>query len=147
LHIMVRFEIELDVIEGRVYVDDLPELWNAKMEEYFGITPTSDAEGVLQDVHWSFGAFGYFPTYTLGNLYAAMLFHQAKTDIPDLTKHIGEGNFLPLKTWLNDRVHRWGRHYSANDLIQRVTGQTLTSAPFIQDLEEKFGHLYQFPTT
>ena len=146
LHIMVRFEIELDVIEGRVYVDDLPELWNAKMQEYLGITPTSDAEGVLQDVHWSFGAFGYFPTYTLGNLYAAMLFHQAKTDIPNLLNNVGEGNFLPLKTWLNDRVHRWGRQYTANDLIQRVTGQTLTSAPFIHDLEEKFGNLYQFLT-
>ena len=146
LHIMVRFEIELEVIEGRVYVDDLPELWNAKMEEYLGITPTSDAEGVLQDVHWSFGAFGYFPTYTLGNLYAAMLFHQAKKDVADLEQQIGEGNFLPLKNWLNDRVHRWGRQYSANELIQRITGQTLTPKPFIQDLEEKFSNLYQFPT-
>ncbi len=146
LHIMVRFEIELEVIEGRVYVDDLPELWNAKMEEYLGMTPTSDAEGVLQDVHWSFGAFGYFPTYTLGNLYAAMLFHQAKKDVENLEQQIGEGNFLPLKNWLNDRVHQWGRQYSANELIQRITGQTLTPQPFIQDLEEKFSNLYQFPT-
>lgn len=147
LHIMVRFEIELEVIEGRVQVDELPELWNAKIEEYLGITPSNDAEGVLQDVHWSFGAFGYFPTYTLGNLYAAMLFHQAKTEIPDLAKNIGEGDFLPLKNWLHDRVHQWGRQYSAKDLIQRVTGQTLTSEPFIQDLEEKFGNLYKFSTT
>ena len=147
LHIMVRFEIELEVIEGRVYVDDLPELWNAKMEEYLGMTPSSDAEGVLQDVHWSFGAFGYFPTYTLGNLYAAMLFQQAKKDTPELDKHISEGNFLPLKSWLNDRVHQWGRQYSANELIQHITGQTLTPQPFIQDLEEKFCNLYQFPTT
>jgi carboxypeptidase Taq len=146
LHIMVRFEIELDVIEGRIYVDDLPELWNAKMQEYLGISPTSDAEGVLQDVHWSFGAFGYFPTYTLGNLYAAMLFHQAKIDIPNLLNNIGEGNFLPLKKWLNDRVHQWGRQYSAGGLIQRVAGQALTPEPFIQDLEEKFGNLYQFST-
>jgi len=146
LHIMVRFEIELDVIEGRVQVEELPEIWNAKIQEYLGITPPNDAEGVLQDVHWSFGAFGYFPTYTLGNLYAAMLFHQAKTDIPTLGKNIGEGNFLPLKSWLNDRVHRWGRQYSAHDLIQRVTGQALTPEPFIQYLEEKFGNLYQFPT-
>ena len=146
LHIMVRFEIELDVIEGRVYVDDLPELWNTKMQEYLGMTPTSDAEGVLQDVHWSFGAFGYFPTYTLGNLYASMLFHQAKMDIPNLLPNIGEGNFLPLKKWLNDGVHRWGRHYSASELIQRITNQGLTSEPFIQDLEEKFGNLYQIPT-
>ncbi len=146
LHIMVRFEIELEVIEGRVEVDELPELWNAKIEEYLGVTPSNDAEGVLQDVHWSFGAFGYFPTYTLGNLYAAMLFQQAKKDMADLEQNIGQGNFLPLKNWLNDRVHKWGRQYSASDLIQRVTGQALTSEPFVKDLEEKFGNLYQFST-
>jgi carboxypeptidase Taq len=146
LHIMVRFEIELEVIEGRVQVDELPELWNAKIQEYLGITPSNDAEGVLQDVHWSFGAFGYFPTYTLGNLYAAMLFHQAKKDVSDLEQNIGQGNFLLLKKWLNDRVHRWGRQFTASELILRVTGQTITSEPFIQDLEEKFGNLYQFPT-
>ncbi len=147
LHVMVRFEIELDIIEGRVQVEDLPEMWNAKIQEYLGVTPPNDAEGVLQDVHWSFGAFGYFPTYTLGNLYAAMLFHQAKKDMVDLEQNIGQGNFLPLKNWLHDRVYRWGRQYSANDLIQRITGQALTLEPFIQDLEEKFGNLYKFPTT
>ena len=146
LHIMVRFEFELDVIEGRVQVEDLPEVWNTKMQEYLGVTPGDDAEGVLQDVHWSFGAFGYFPTYMLGNLYAAMLLHQAKEDIADLERNIGQGNFLPLKKWLNDRVHRWGRQYTANDLIQRVTGKPLTPEPFIQDLERKFGNLYQFST-
>ena len=146
LHIMVRFEIELDVIEGRVEIDELPDLWNAKTQEYLGITPANDAEGVLQDVHWSFGAFGYFPTYTLGNLYAAMLFHQAKIEIPDLLNHISEGNCLSLKKWLNERVHRWGRQYSSSDLIQQITGQPLTSQPFLRDLEEKFSNLYQFPT-
>ena len=146
LHVMVRFEIELDVIEGRIQVEDLPEVWNAKMQEYLGVTPGDDAEGVLQDVHWSFGAFGYFPTYTLGNLYAAMLFQQAKKDIADLERSLSQGNFLPLKKWLNDRFHRWGRQYTTNDLIQRVTGQSLTPEPFIQDLERKFGNLYQFST-
>ncbi len=146
LHIMVRFEIELEIIEGRVHVEDLPELWNVKIQEYLGITPSNDAEGVLQDVHWSFGAFGYFPTYTLGNLYAAMLFYQAKKDMADLEQNIGQGNFLPLKNWLNDRVHQWGRQYSAGELIRRVTGQALTPEPFIQDLEEKFSNLYQFST-
>jgi carboxypeptidase Taq len=147
LHIMVRFEIELDVIEGRMQVEDLPEAWNAKIQEYLGVVPPSDAEGVLQDVHWSFGAFGYFPTYTLGNLYAAMLFRQARKDLPDLDQAIGQGNLLPLKGWLNDRVHRWGRQYTAAELIRRVTGQDLTPEPFIQDLEQKFGTLYQFSTT
>ena len=147
LHIMVRFEIELEVIEGRVEVDELPDIWNAKMQEYLGITPPNDAEGVLQDVHWSFGAFGYFPTYTLGNLYAAMLFQQAKKDITDLEQNISQGRLLPLKKWLNNQVHQWGRQFTASELIQRVTGQTLTPEPFIQGLEEKFGNLYQLPTT
>ncbi|MEJ2231426.1 MAG: carboxypeptidase M32 [Nitrospirales bacterium] len=147
LHIMVRFEIELDVIEGRMQVEDLPEVWNAKIQEYLGIVPPSDAEGVLQDMHWSFGAFGYFPTYTLGNLYAAMLFRQAQKDLPDLDQAISQGNLLPLKSWLNDKVHRWGRQYTAAELIPRVTGQNLTTEPFIQDLEQKFSNLYQFSTT
>jgi carboxypeptidase Taq len=147
LHIMVRFEIELDVIEGRLQVEDLPEVWNAKMKDYLGIVPPSDAEGVLQDVHWSFGAFGYFPTYTLGNLYAAMLFQQAQKDLPHLGQAMSQGNLLPLKDWLNDRVHRWGRQYTAAELIQRVTGHALTPEPFIRDLEQKFGNLYQFSTT
>ena len=144
LHIMVRFEIELDMIEERVEVDELPELWNAKMQEYLGIVPTSDAEGILQDVHWSFGAFGYFPTYTLGNLYAAMLFDQASQDLPTLHQDIGQGNLLPLKKWLNDQVHRWGRQYSAANLIHKVTGKNLTPDPFIQSLEKKMGDLYHF---
>jgi carboxypeptidase Taq len=83
----------------------------------------------------------------LGNLYAAMLFHQAKKDMADLEQNISQGNFLPLKNWLNDRVHQWGRQYSAKELIQRVTSQALTPEPFIQDLEQKFGNLYQFSTT
>ncbi len=147
LHIMVRFEIELDVIEGRIHVEDLPEVWNTKMQDYLGVVPPDDAQGVLQDVHWSFGAFGYFPTYTLGNLYAAMLFEQAQKEMADLEQQISQGNLLPLKTWLNNRVHRWGRQFSAKDLLRQITGQTLTSEPFIQDLEEKFSNLYQFPTS
>ncbi len=145
LHIMLRFEIEMDVIEERVEVDELPELWNAKMQEYLGVTPSSDAEGVLQDVHWSFGAFGYFPTYTLGNLYAAMLFDQACRDIPTLHQDIEQGNLVPLKKWLNDRVHRWGRQHSAQTLIRQITGHDLTPDPFISSLEKKLGDLYQFP--
>ena len=145
LHIMLRFEMELNVIEGRLLVEDLPEVWNAKMKDYLGIEPTSDAEGVLQDVHWSLGAFGYFPTYTLGNLYAAMLFDQAKTDLPNLEQNMAEGHLLTLKGWLNDRVHRWGRQFSAADLIKQVTGTALTPDPFIAGLQKKFGALYQLP--
>ena len=144
LHIMVRFEIELDVIEERIEIDELPEVWNAKMQEYLGMVPTNDAEGVLQDIHWSFGAFGYFPTYTLGNLYAAMLFDQACHDLPQLEKDIEQGNLLSLKKWLNERIHQWGRQYSAQELIQKVTGKDLTPDPFIRSLQKKIGDLYQF---
>ena len=142
LHIMVRFEIELDLMEGRVQVEDLPALWNAKMQEYLGIVPERDAEGVLQDVHWSFGAIGYFPTYTLGNLYAAMLYQQAKTDMPELEKQIAQGNLLPLKEWLNQKIHRWGRQWQAQELIQRITGKSLEAQPFLQSLRQKMQGVY-----
>ena len=144
LHVMVRFEIEQDVIGQRVSVKDLPDLWRTKMKDYLGIVPERDADGVLQDVHWSFGAFGYFPTYTLGNLYAAMLFTQAKTDVPELESHIAQGNLLALKEWLNDRIHRHGRQYTSEELIKRVTGKTLSAEPFLQTLTEKMQEVYQF---
>ncbi|GJL63511.1 MAG: carboxypeptidase M32 [Nitrospirales bacterium] len=144
LHIMVRFEIELDLIEGRIRVEDLPEIWNQKMHDYLGITPDNDTNGVLQDVHWSFGAFGYFPTYTLGNLYAAMIYEQAKQEIPNLEPGLAEGNLLSLKEWLNQKIHRWGRQYSPEELVRRVTGQDLSPEPFLNYLEHKFGNLYDF---
>jgi len=142
LHVMVRFEIELDLIEGRIRIEDLPEVWNQKMQDYLGITPDSDTNGVLQDVHWSFGAFGYFPTYTLGNLYASMFYEQAKQDIPNLENSLAEGNMLPLKEWLNQHIHQCGRQYPPEELVRRVTGQTLCPEPFLNYLEHKFGDLY-----
>ncbi len=145
LHIMMRFEIELDLIEGRIHVEDLPDIWNTKMQDYLGIVPPNDAEGVLQDVHWSLGAFGYFPTYTLGNVYAAMLFQQAKTDIPNLQEAMRTGNLQPLKGWLNDRVHRWGRYYTASRLIEEVTKTAITTEPFLEHLTTKYRTLYQLP--
>ena len=143
LHIMVRFEIELDLLENRVEVDQLPELWRAKMQEYVGITPDRDAEGVLQDVHWSFGAIGYFPTYTLGNLYSAMLYDQALQVLPELPEQVAHGNLLPLKTWLGEQIHQWGRQYTSEELILRVTGQTLSAQPFLHYLEQKIGDVYR----
>ena len=144
LHIMVRFEIELDLIEKRIQVEDLPTIWNEKIHEYLGITPDSDANGVLQDVHWSFGAFGYFPTYTLGNLYASMFYEQAKQEVSDLETGITEGNMSPLKKWLNQKVHRWGRQYLPDDLVRKVTGQSLNPELFLNYLEDKFSQLYGF---
>ena len=146
LHIMVRFEIELDLIEGRVQIEDLPIIWNQKMKDYLGITPHHDAEGVLQDVHWSLGAFGYFPTYTLGNLYASMLYDQAVNNVPHLEESIARGNMLPLKEWLNENIHRWGRQYRSEELLLRLTNQPLSPEPFLSYLEKKFGELYQFST-
>ncbi len=144
LHIMVRFEIELDLIEGRIQVEDLPAIWNEKMHDYLGITPDSDSNGVLQDVHWSFGAFGYFPTYTLGNLYASMFYNQAKQELPELEQGIAQGNLLPLKDWLNQKVHRWGRQFTPDDLVHQVTGQAPSPEPFLHYLEDKFSRLFGF---
>jgi carboxypeptidase Taq len=142
LHIMLRFEIELDIIEKRVEVKDLPELWRTKMKEYLGVVPETEAEGVLQDVHWSFGAFGYFPTYTLGNLYAAMLYQKAKADIPSLEIKIAQGNLIPLKDWLNDRIHSHGRQFTSEELIRQATGQTLSAKPFLQAARHKMQEIY-----
>ncbi|MDE3119670.1 MAG: carboxypeptidase M32 [Nitrospirota bacterium] len=147
LHIMLRFEIERDVIEGRIAVEDLPAVWNEKMRDYLGLIPPTDAEGVLQDVHWSFGAFGYFPTYTLGNLYAIQLYEQARRDIQGLEEEIAAGRLTVLKQWLNQKVHRWGRTFTADHLIRRVTGSPLNPDPFLSYLEEKYGRLYGLPAT
>ena len=143
LHIMVRFEIERALIEENLPVEALPTVWNEKMQASLGLTPDSDANGVLQDVHWSGGAIGYFPTYTLGNLYAVQFFNQAKKDLPDLTGSIEEGNLLPLKGWLNEKIHRWGRTYSSEALVRRVTGEALNPRYFIEYVKEKFGEIYR----
>lgn len=143
LHIMVRFEIERALIEENLPVEDLPRIWNEKMREYLGIVPPSDAEGILQDIHWSGGAIGYFPTYTLGNLYAVQFLNQAKKEIPDLTASIESGNLLPLKTWLNEKIHRWGRTYPSEELVRRVTGEGLNPRYFIEYLWGKFKEIYR----
>ncbi len=147
LHIMVRFEIELALIEKRVAVKDLPDLWREKMQEYLGVTPERDAEGVLQDVHWSLGALGYFPTYTLGNLYASMFFRQACQDVPALETEIQQGHLLSLKDWLNHNIHQYGRQYSSTDLLHRITGRVLSVEPFLSYLRTKIGDIYGFSIT
>jgi carboxypeptidase Taq len=143
LHIMLRFEIEQDVIEGRTRVEDLPAIWNEKMMSYLGIVPEHDADGVLQDVHWSLGAIGYFPTYTLGNLYSVQFFEQARLELLNLEGEIEAGRLTVLTRWLNQKIHRWGRTFSADHLSQRVTGRSLSPEPFLTYLENKFGELYQ----
>jgi carboxypeptidase Taq len=143
LHIMLRFEIEQDLIEGKTQPEDLPTIWNQKMQEYLGMVPPSDAEGVLQDVHWSFGAFGYFPTYTLGNLYSVQFFEQATLELPHLEDEIAAGQLMGLRRWLEQKIHRWGRMFTPTHLAQRVTGSTVNPEPFLTYVEKKYGEIYQ----
>jgi len=143
LHIMLRFEVEQDLIEGKTKPDELPELWNQKMKDYLGVVPSHDGEGVLQDVHWSMGAFGYFPTYTLGNLYAVQFYEQARLEIPHLEDEIAAGQMMVLRRWLGQKIHRWGRMFTPDHLAQRVTGISLTPEPFLRYAERKYGELYK----
>jgi len=142
LHIMLRFELEIELMSGTLAVQDLPEAWNARMRDYLGITPPDDAQGVLQDVHWSFGGFGYFPTYALGNLVAAQLWEQIAKDIPDLEAQIARAEFAGLLAWLRENIHRHGAKYYPVELLQRVTGQDLTPEPYLRYLRRKFGEVY-----
>ncbi|HLB63465.1 MAG TPA: carboxypeptidase M32 [Anaerolineales bacterium] len=143
LHIMLRFELELALMEGSLAVADLPEAWNARMQEYLGITPPHDGDGVLQDIHWSVGAFGYFPTYALGNLLSAQLWEAAEKEIPDLTKRIARKDFSGLLEWLRTRVHQFGGKYEAVELIRRATGHPLSPEAYVRYLRGKFGEIYK----
>ncbi|MCF7831995.1 MAG: carboxypeptidase M32 [Candidatus Marinimicrobia bacterium] len=143
LHIMLRFDVESMIINGDVNVNDIPKLWNDKMKEYFGITPKDDSEGVMQDVHWSFGGFGYFPSYAMGNLYGAQIMEQAEKEIPDLWKKVSKGKFLPLKKWLNEKVHVHGRFYDPEKLIEVISGAPLSADPFMNYLEKKYKEIYK----
>jgi carboxypeptidase Taq len=142
LHIMLRFELEQAMLERRVAVDDLPALWNAKMEDYLGLRPPSDAAGVLQDIHWSLGAIGYFPTYALGNLMSVQIFETAREALPDLEAQIAAGQFADLHEWLRVHIYQYGRKLQAPDLLQQVTGQSLSAEPWLAYIRQKFGALY-----
>lgn len=142
LHVMVRLELEIDLVEGRLAIADLPAAWNAKYEDYLGLTPESDAEGVLQDIHWSLGAIGYFSTYALGNLISTQLFDIARREIGDLEQQIGRGQFGELLAWLQDRVHRHGRKFTASELLMRIAGEDLQADSWLAYVHEKFGQIY-----
>ncbi|GAB4528544.1 MAG: carboxypeptidase M32 [Anaerolineae bacterium] len=143
LHIMLRFELENEMLEGKVKVADLPEAWNAKMKAYLGIVPPDDAKGVLQDIHWSGGMLGYFPTYSLGNLISVQFFDKAKADIPSLMDQIAAGRFDELLHWLRENVHRHGRKYTPVELVKRVTGQDMTAANYVAYIKAKFSEIYR----
>jgi carboxypeptidase Taq len=142
LHIILRYEMENELLEGKLSVADAPDAWNAKMESYLGLTPPSDADGILQDVHWSIGIMGYFPTYTLGNILSVQIFERAQQDLPSIPSDIECGEFRPLLGWLRDNLHCHGRKYLPADLIQRVTGSPLTAQPYVGYLRRKFGEIY-----
>jgi len=142
LHIIIRYEMENELLEGRLSVADAPEAWNARMESYLGLTPPDNRQGILQDVHWSIGILGYFPTYSLGNILSVQLFEQAIKDVPSIPDDIENGRFEPLLTWLRTHIHRHGRKYLPDELLQRATGSSLTVAPYVRYLKSKLGELY-----
>ncbi len=142
LHIILRFELERAMIEGSLAVEDIPEAWNAKMQELLGITPADDAEGCLQDIHWSMGVFGYFPTYALGNLYAAQFYAAAERAMPDLATRIRRGELDSLLEWLRANIHRHGQRYRAGELVERVAGKPLSIEPFMAYIRGKFSPIY-----
>jgi carboxypeptidase Taq len=142
LHIIIRFELEMALVANELSVEDVPEAWKAKYREYLGIEPPDDADGCLQDVHWSAALIGYFPTYSLGNLYAAQFFQQADQIVGGLHAQFERGEFRPLLDWLRTQIHHRGHCYSASELVQVITGQALSSAPFIRALTEKLKPLY-----
>ena len=142
LHIMVRFELEVAMVSGELGVAELPEAWNAKMDEVLGLTPRADADGVLQDIHWSLGAIGYFPTYTLGNLISAQLFARASEQIDGLHEQLAAGRFDALLGWLRDRVHRHGRKFTASELLHAITGGDLEAESWLAYIRRKYGEIY-----
>ncbi len=142
LHIMLRFELENDLIDGRLKADEAPEAWNAKMQEFLGILPPNDRDGVLQDIHWSSGLIGYFPTYQLGNLISLQLWDKLNADIPDLRAQIEQGKFGALLGWLRSQVHQHGRKFTSGELLQRIAGDGLNPAPYLKYLKAKYGEIY-----
>lgn len=142
LHIILRFELEQDMITGKLAIKDLPDAWNSKFQQMFGITPPDDAKGVLQDVHWSAGLFGYFPTYALGNLLSVQYYNQALKAHPSIADEIGEGKFDTLLKWLNENIHSYGRMYTGEELTQKVTGESIQSQDYMKYLNAKFSDIY-----
>ncbi len=142
LHIMLRFDLERKMLRGELAVADVPEAWNEGMRQLLGLTPPDEAQGCLQDIHWAMGIIGYFPTYALGNLYAAQFFAAARAALPDLDDQLRRGTLLPLREWLREHIHRHGQRYRAGELVEKVTGRPLAPEPFVAYLREKFRPLY-----
>lgn len=142
LHIMLRLEMEIALMEGSLRAKDAPEAWNEKFKAYLGILPPDDAHGILQDVHWSFGGFGYFPTYALGNLVSAQIWERMLQDLPDIEAQIAQAKFDGLLNWLREHVHVYGAKYEPQELVQKITGSSINPEPFMRYLKAKFGEIY-----
>ena len=142
LHIMLRLEMEIAMLDGSVSVDDLPEAWNQRMQSYIGLTPPDDTQGVLQDIHWSFGGIGYFPTYALGNVISAQWWEKIGMDLPDLESQMQKGQFGDLLDWLRQNIHRHGAKFEPQVLVEKVTGSKIIPQPYLNYLENKYKALY-----
>ncbi|GIP32567.1 carboxypeptidase M32 [Paenibacillus sp. J2TS4] len=143
LHIMIRYEIEKALFEQKANVADLPELWNEKYKDYLGVVPAGDGEGVLQDVHWAGGMFGYFPSYALGNMYAAQIRHTLLEQMPDFEDRIAKGELHPIKEWLTERVYQYGKLLDPGEIILQVTGEELSPNYLVRYLEDKYKPIYK----
>ncbi len=142
LHVILRFELEKALIEGSLKVRDIPEAWNSKMKELLGITPETNSQGCLQDIHWAMGAFGYFPTYTLGNMYAAHFFETFAKKYPDWEKRLASGDLAFITTWLHENVHQHGRRYTSQELLKKVTGKAFSADAYTKYLTTKYKDIY-----
>jgi carboxypeptidase Taq len=138
-HILVRFELETELLTGQVRIKDLPEAWNEKYRNYLGIVPKNDAEGCLQDVHWSRGSVGYFPTYSMGNMMSWQIWHRLEQDIPDTEGKMAAGEFKPILGWLTEKVYSQAKRFTPPDLMARVTGRTMGPDDYIKGMHAKFG--------
>ncbi|MFC6332191.1 carboxypeptidase M32 [Paenibacillus septentrionalis] len=143
LHIIIRYEIEKMIFNEGLKAKDLPQVWNKKYEEYLGVNPSSDAEGVLQDVHWSGGSFGYFPSYALGNMYAAQFMHTLESAMPDVWEKVEAGELQPIKEWLTEHIYQYGRMRTPRELIEGITNEPLNPKYLINYLTEKYSEIYK----
>lgn len=143
LHIILRFELEQALMAGEVNLRDLPDAWNSRFKSYFGLDVPDDAQGLLQDVHWSGGMFGYFPTYALGSVIACQIWEKLLVDLPDLPDRFARGEFMALRDWLRVHLHQHGRKFTPAEMLQRVVGGPIDAAPFLRYLHAKFGEIYQ----
>lgn len=143
LHVMVRYELEKELFDGTLQVKDLPAAWNDKMEAYLGIRPENNAQGVLQDVHWAGGSFGYFPSYALGYMYAAQFKQRMLKDIPNFDALLEEGNVTPIREWLTENIHQYGKTKKPLEILEDVTGEGLNANYLADYLEAKYKEIYE----